>query len=385
MNLRRILFLNSGPYFFDKTGKIKTKYAYISNFACGLIISPITELKYLCVKRINNFFFYPFRYYQGNSFLRIIFFGYEVLKRAKSYTKNVSSIDVVVSPDPLMSGLIGLLLKIKFNAKFIVEINGDFGESFKYDNLGSSKTGFVMSVKAIIAKTIMKFVLPRADGVRLLYREQLNFLDKSIVHHSKIFNFADYVPVENFLGDEERDEKYILLVGYPWYLKGVDILIEAFLQISDDFPEYKLKIVGWCPEGRFHYEKLTKGSKKILLCDPVEYKDIIPIFKKCSLYVLASRTEAMGRVLIEAMASRKPIVASNVGGVPSVIKDGFNGLLFESGNINDLSSKIRMLLGNSEKRRAIANNGYMYVKEKYSEANYRDNFNKMLLSVISKK
>ena len=79
----------------------------------------------------------------------------------------------------------------------------------------------------------------------------------------------------------------------------------------------------------------------------------------CSLFVLPSRTEAMGRVLLEAMACKKPIIASNVGGIPEIIKDGYNGLLFESENVDDLAEKIRLVLSNKKYPTMLRNNGIL--------------------------
>jgi glycosyltransferase involved in cell wall biosynthesis len=110
--------------------------------------------------------------------------------------------------------------------------------------------------------------------------------------------------------------------------------------------------------------------------DPVWYDDVIQLIQDCSIFVLPSRTEAMGRVLLEAMAAKKPIIASNVDGIPTYIKHGYNGLLFESENVDDLAIKIKDVLNNSEYATTLAENAYAYVnlelsEEKYVEA-YRD-------------
>ena len=98
----------------------------------------------------------------------------------------------------------------------------------------------------------------------------------------------------------------------------------------------------------------------------------------CSLFVLPSRTEAMGRVLIEAMACKKPIVASNVDGIPTIVKNDFNGLLFESENVDDLAEKIDRLLGNKDLAKKLAENGYIYAQTQLSEQKYVENFRDMV-------
>ena len=132
--------------------------------------------------------------------------------------------------------------------------------------------------------------------------------------------FSNYVAVSKFFSENLIDGKYLLFLGYPWYLKGVDVLIKAFNRVSSEFPEYKLKIVGYCPEGFDYYEKLAQGNTNIEFHKPVFYDKVIKLMAGCSLFILPSRTEAMGRVLLEAMACKKPIIASNVGGIPEIIK-----------------------------------------------------------------
>ena len=90
----------------------------------------------------------------------------------------------------------------------------------------------------------------------------------------------------------------------------------------------------------------------------------------------------MGRVLLEAMACRKPIIASNVGGIPEVIKNGYNGLLFKSENVDDLADKIRLVLSDKKVATMLRNNAHSYVKEKLSEECYANNYINMIKNTL---
>ena len=171
---------------------------------------------------------------------------------------------------------------------------------------------------------------------------------------------------------------YILFIGHPWYLKGVDILIKAFKKISSTFPNYKLKIIGWCPNGRDFFENLAKPNSNIELLAPLVFKDVPKVMADYSMFVLPSRTEAMGRVLIEAMACKKPVIASNVDGIPNIVKNNFNGLLFESENVDDLTDKIHMVLGDKNLADKLSTNAYKYLLENFTEEHYVGNFKNML-------
>jgi glycosyltransferase involved in cell wall biosynthesis len=79
--------------------------------------------------------------------------------------------------------------------------------------------------------------------------------------------------------------------------------------------------------------------------------------------VFPSIYEAFGIVLLEAMACGKPVVASNVGGIPFVVEEGKTGLLFESGNVEDLADKIVTILKDEELREKMGEAGRERAKE----------------------
>ena len=220
--------------------------------------------------------------------------------------------------------------------------------------------------------------------VKLVYNGQLKPLKFPKEHKIKTISFPNFVPIKFFLESEKTEGKYILLMGYPWYLKGVDVLIKAFNIISDEFPDYSLKIVGWIPEGKEYFINLSKGNPKIELLDPVFYDKVVTYMTNCSLYVLASRTDSSPRVLREAMASKKPIIASNIDGVPDLIKDGYNGLLFKSEDHEDLADKIRRILNDKPFADSLAENGFIHVQKYLSEECYISHYKAMIDGMFEK-
>ena len=86
-------------------------------------------------------------------------------------------------------------------------------------------------------------------------------------------------------------------------------------------------------------------------------------------------------VLLEAMAARKPIIASAVGGVPYYLKDNENGLLFRSGNVDELAAKLITLLSNKELQVSLAQKAHEKVFSEYDERSYVGSFRSMLQSL----
>ena len=384
-----ILFIGAGLYSLSRRDE-NDKFKYFTNSYSCIYLTPVDSLtqdntRLSETKITDNFTLIPFPYYLKSALIRNILLFYNVIIKAfAQYLVKKRKFKIVISENPLITGICAIILSRITKAKSIIEVNGDFGAAFKYGRYGNHATGRIEKLKEKMSKYIIRYVLSRADMIRLLYAEQLDSIfDKNEIDKMPVKIFSDYVPIEYFLKKERRDEKYILMVGYPWYLKGVDILIKAFNKISLDFPTYSLKIIGWCPKkDRRYFEDLANNNRMIELLNPIPYKEIIPYFLNSSIYVLASRTEAMGKVLLEAMASKKPIVASNVGGVNAIIKNDFNGLLFEKENVDDLAKKIRLLLNNKEYANRLALNGYKYVKDKLSEKVYINNYNNMINRLI---
>jgi glycosyltransferase involved in cell wall biosynthesis len=169
----------------------------------------------------------------------------------------------------------------------------------------------------------------------------------------------------------KANDRVVLFVGAldrPHYFKGVDILLQSLTHIPDD--DVKLVVVG---EGdlRQHYMLMAKElglDDRVIFRGQVSDEALPGHYAMSDILVLPSVTmgEAFGVVLLEAMACAKPVIASNLPGVRSVVSHGENGFLAESGNIVDLAEKIQTLLDNSPLRQEMGKCGRRTVEAKYS-------------------
>lgn len=156
----------------------------------------------------------------------------------------------------------------------------------------------------------------------------------------------------------------ILFIGMLREVKGVDILINSIPKIKKVTP-IKLFILGSGPQEN----KLKSLIKELKIEEDVKFLGYISgdekysYLKSTNIFVLPSRFEPFGIVLLEAMACGKPVVASNVGGIPYIVEDGKTGLLFELGNVEDLTEKVITLLKDKELRDKMGNAGRERAKE----------------------
>jgi glycosyltransferase involved in cell wall biosynthesis len=283
-------------------------------------------------------------------------------------------IDVIMVYGTNAPGIAGIILKWVTGAQLIAEIPGAPEHAFRYEepNPGSNAT-----IKRFFADQLLGLVCATADCIKLLYPWQLQRYPR--LHDKKVAVFHDFVPI-HVISPGESEERSILLGGHPWYRKGVDVLIRAFKSIAAQFPNYKLKLMGYHPDRKF-LNNLAAGYPQIEFLAPCPYDDALKEIRSCSLYVLASRSEAMGRVLLEAMAARKPIIASAVDGVPYYIIDNDNGLLFQSENVEELAAKLTMLLGDRELQARLAKRAHEKAFSEYDEQSYVRCFQSMLQSM----
>jgi glycosyltransferase involved in cell wall biosynthesis len=282
---------------------------------------------------------------------------------------------VIVTYGTTRTAAAGLVLKWVTRAKLIVDIPGDPRTSFVADSTAPSVGD---RARHWASHLWIRTLLRQVDRLKLLFPGQADIFPEAVGIPQSVF--GDFVAT-SCIPQATQDGKYLLLLGHPWHLKGVDLLIQAFQRVSAEFPGCRLKIVGHCPD-RGPFEALRAGDARIEFLPGVMYPQALELIAGCTVFVLPSRTEAMGRVLVEAMAARKPVIASRVGGVPHYIKHGETGLLFESENIDQLANCIRQLLRDEKLRSRLAARGYEYVHQELNERRFAERFTEMLRDTV---
>ena len=98
--------------------------------------------------------------------------------------------------------------------------------------------------------------------------------------------------------------------------------------------------------------------------------EVPAVIGRCGIFVLPSRTEGMGRVLLEAMAAGKPRVGTRVGGIPTTIEDGFDGLLVPPNDPGALADALSKLIGSPALRRSLGEHGARRARTEFSGETY---------------
>jgi glycosyltransferase involved in cell wall biosynthesis len=289
--------------------------------------------------------------------------------------------DCIVTYSHMATGLCGVVLKLLTRARLIIEITTSPGLSYTAEVRTPTLRDRIKLLYSYLCLHICLWSCDRAQlrapGLIAPYR-MLRKVPVSVM--------VGFVPVSMIPCHVEGEEKSILLVGAPWYLKGADLLIEAFRRLSADFPNVKLKLLGHfpSPEGD-PLRALAAGSPQIEIMKARPNPEVLEILRKATVFVLPSRCEGTPRVVIEAMASGIPTIGSDVGGIPYLIQEGQNGFVIPVGDVAALEARLRQLLSDAELCNKMGVRSYERAHTDFSEKAYVDRFAQAVEDVVSSK
>jgi glycosyltransferase involved in cell wall biosynthesis len=208
---------------------------------------------------------------------------------------------------------------------------------------------------------------------------------KDLVHYYKVKESRSFV-FPNALPDTETRNtstgKKTGFLGRLDHSKGADILIEAFAILLKEIPDAVLEIAG---KGSKE-DELKKKVASLNICSKIIFKGIIPysevnqFLSTLNFLVVPSRSDNLPTVALEALSVGTPVIGSDAGGIPDIIIDGYNGLLFENGDAEDLAKKMIRLLNNKDERDLMTVNARKIFKEKYCIDKLPERFEALLES-----
>jgi len=158
----------------------------------------------------------------------------------------------------------------------------------------------------------------------------------------------------------------LLFVGRLAPAKGIDLLLRALAQTS----EASLLAVGPDAGALTYLRKLAWElalEKRVCFTGPLPRREVCAAFRACHIFILPSRFgENFGIVAIEAMAAGKPVVASDCGGLPTIVRQGENGLIFPAQSVAGLKDALSRLMASEKLRQTYGEAGRKMVQAAYT-------------------
>jgi glycosyltransferase involved in cell wall biosynthesis len=156
------------------------------------------------------------------------------------------------------------------------------------------------------------------------------------------------------------------LVGRLSWEKGIDVFLQAAARVLSEVPHTKFTVVGEGPD-RKQLENLIDTLGITASVSLAGRRDDMPaVYGSFDIMVSSSRQEGLPMAILEGMACGLPLVATSVGEVSSVVRDGETGILLSPGDPEALASAITALLRDSEKRRRLGSAARHLVESEYS-------------------
>ena len=366
MNDKNICLISRSVYphpISKHTQNMKTFEGWLRYWANVVVISQCQSSE-LCVSQYKNIHgvLLPL---MKNKYFNVAYFTITGLYKIRQLHKHYN-FEIYQASDA-GGAILALVASKIYGKKFVFEVQGDI---FDYPSKVGGK------VHSSLVKFFSEVIVKRADYIRIVSPFLYEPLDRFGINRDKIFLVPPRCDSALFSDkniDKDKPEilcnnQYnLLFVGNLLIAKGVDILLEAFALIAKENSGIGLIFIGDGEEKsrlKNRAEELGIG-KKVFLLGRVEY-NLIPTFMHYSdILILPSIEEGVGRVLLEAMSLNLPIVASNVGGIPLVIDNNKDGLLFEVGDIESLKDKVLFLLNDPTSSKDMAKVAHKKFLENY--------------------
>ncbi|MFH1402724.1 MAG: glycosyltransferase family 4 protein [Candidatus Altiarchaeota archaeon] len=235
-----------------------------------------------------------------------------------------------------------------------------FNYQFRFKEMISESDAVIAISKELAENAPSEFKIP-AEKVKMV----INGVDTE-----------DFRPSESRLKKSLGEGRVILSVSVLHRQKGVQHLINAMKDILVKAPDAVLVIVGDGPYKKDLEELASKKElrERIIFKGRVPNTELIEYYNSCDVFAIPTvRVEGLPLIELEAMSCGKPVVASNIGGIPTVIEDRVNGMLANPGDAKDLAGKILEVLCDKKLSEKLGKNARKTILEKYSRERMAEN------------
>ena len=289
-------------------------------------------------------------------------------------------IQLIHTNNPLTGGLGAVLAKKVTKTPVVLTLHGMYFDEVKewansyFKNFRKLKKPLAQISSYVLSK-IGEYVLKHSDKIVVPNEYLRNYLELRGISSIIIPNGVDPDRF-NIQNINYSKPKIILSISHMDIYKkasGLKILFDAIDIIKNKF-EVELWLVG---TGK--YMKLLKEycKEKELPVKFLCYREDVPnLLNKADIYVHSSLQEVFPLIILEAMASKKPVIAVGTGGISEIIKDGYNGFLCNPES-NELSKKIVKILENESISHEVTKNAYEDLIKKYTWDKVADQYIEM--------
>lgn len=283
--------------------------------------------------------------------------------------------DIIHAHSPVLNAIPAIWAARKLKIPVVYEIRA-FWEDAAVDHGTYSENSW----KYRLTKSIETWACKKADHVCILCNGLKNDLIRRSIPPDKItpvFNGVNPDDLRPVPPDREyleawrlKDKKVIGFIGSFYRYEGLDLLVQAFVKIAEKYPDAMLLLVGG---GEMDQELKTQIlqlniTNQVVMPGRIPHERIAGVYALIDILAYPRYSMRLTELVtplkpLEAMAMKKALVASDVGGHKELIQDGKTGLLFKAGDTADLAEKIQLILKDRELEAALQKTGSSWVKQ----------------------
>jgi len=371
--MNKVLFVAPTKYNYPINEDLKNKFITLSDI-CEPFIFAFSDKKITTTVGNTSFIFHKKLGYRLLNYLKVIYlFLFSVPKTVKHHR-----IDIVCFQDPVTSYFAIKSLKLRnSNVKIVLESHGDFIETIALE-----KKLLIPTIYKKIFKLISSYSIKNADQIRSISsftEEQV----KSYGYKGKFVRFPAWINLDKFLKAKNirdaNDHFKIIFVGSVTDRKNPKLIVRAISKIDS---EISLEIIGPTPNKNYLNglkDSISNSQHKenIFLSPFIEIDELVQKYSSANLFILPSKSEGLGRVVIEAQATACPVLVSSNTGAVDLIIDHETGYIFENNNLEDLKEKIKEIIDNQNHSVQIGLNGKSFVAQNHTIENFKFGYKKL--------
>lgn len=329
----------------ERVLSIKTDYL-IKNFNYKITILTLNEFNKNSFFNFNSNLEVLSMPVNGNAIKYVIVY----IKNIKKFVSQINPNFICVCDDGLKGFFVPLILRKKYPVIYERHVSKiiELGENPSFIKRTLTNIKFLLMNQ--LGKTFNKFIVLTEDN-----KKEWNLKNMEVIP-----NPLSFYPYES----SKLEQKIVLAVGKQSYQKGYDRLLESWKIVQKKYPDWQLHIYGTT-----HPENIYQNQAKTLKIEnSVKFfsanKNIQEVYLNSSIYVMSSRFEGFGMVLIEAMACGVPCISFDCPyGPANIISNNRDGIIVENNNIYKLSSALIYLISNHEIRLDFGKNARKNAKE----------------------
>jgi N-acetyl-alpha-D-glucosaminyl L-malate synthase BshA len=338
----------------------------------------------------NGIHIHRFRWLKPKTFKALIYFkGFKDNFRLLTYLISLFfnliilvrryDIDVIHAHHTIPTGFVGVIIAKIMRRPIVItahlmDITTHGADVGPLENIKDFESNFIF-------RRLIIFTLNSSNKIIAVSADLANKIELMGIDNKKISILRNAVDVNKFkpLKNTElrnnfnisEEDILILFIGHLEAFKGIYELIDAFCKVKGKINNLKLMIIGEGHEEQKVKEKVSELELDnfIIFTGKISPEVIQNFYQMADIFVLPSYTEGLPLVVIEAMACGLPVIVSNVGGIPEIVRDGENGFIIQPKERGKLAIKLEILANDPNLREKYGKKSIQIIDDEFNIEN----------------